>query len=440
MCRRLGACDDRPVATSAPSARPAAPAPEGRPQLTRAVDGRLLAGVCQGLAEHLRVDVLFVRGAFVVLAVTGGTGRAMYAAFWLLAPQADRRPGEREQPSAARAAGIAATVVVAGGAVTASLVLGTGSPGLLLPVAVVAVGVVVLWRELDEAQRTRWRTSTRTDRFVGILRTAVGAVLVVLGSSVVVTQGGGLQRTAQVGLAALVVVAGLALVTGPWWLRTLRELSAERAARIREQERAEVAAHVHDSVLQTLALIQRHHDDPRQVARLARAQERELRGWLYRAPAPDPSSLRVGLERAAAEVEDSHGVTVEVVIVGDCPMDEPMRALLLAAREALVNSAKYAPGAPVAMYAEIAADEVAVYVRDRGPGFDLATVPEDRLGVRQSILGRMERNGGRASVRGAPGGGTEVALELPRRGARADAGAAAQQQVSDGRGTSEGGA
>jgi signal transduction histidine kinase len=156
------------------------------------------------------------------------------------------------------------------------------------------------------------------------------------------------------------------------------------------------------------------------VARLARAQERELRSWLYRAPAPRRGTLRVGLEQVAAEVEDAHGVPVEVVVVGDCPLDEPLSALLQAAREALVNAAKYAPGAPVSLYAEVDSSAVDVYVRDRGPGFEVADIPEDRLGVRQSIIGRMARNGGRATVRPAPGGGTEVALELPRTPAAPD--------------------
>jgi signal transduction histidine kinase len=215
------------------------------------------------------------------------------------------------------------------------------------------------------------------------------------------------------------VVAGLALVSSPWWLQMARELSAERNARIREQERAEVAAHVHDSVLHTLTLIQRHVDDPREVTRLARSQERELRGWLYRGRADPDQDLAAALERAAAEVEDAHGIAIEVVVVGDCPMDEHLAALRDAAREALVNAAKYAGGAPVSLYAEVEPDQVTAFVRDRGPGFDPDDVPEDRLGLRQSVRGRMSRNGGTAVVRSAPGDGTEVQLEMPRDTSRA---------------------
>jgi signal transduction histidine kinase len=193
-----------------------------------------------------------------------------------------------------------------------------------------------------------------------------------------------------------------------------RDLAAERNARIREQERAEVAAHVHDSVLHTLTLIQRHVDDPREVARLARAQERELRAWLYR-PATEPgSTVETGLEQVAAEVEDAHGVAIEVVVVADAPLDERLGALLQASREALVNAAKYAGQSPISVYAEVEPTQVTVFVRDRGPGFDPAGVPADRLGLRQSVVGRMQRHGGAAEVRSRAGTGTEVQLSMPR--------------------------
>jgi signal transduction histidine kinase len=197
-----------------------------------------------------------------------------------------------------------------------------------------------------------------------------------------------------------------------------QDLSAERRERIRAQERAEVAAHVHDSVLHTLTLIQRHADDPREVAKLARAQERELRAWLYR-PEGDgrddvPSTLAEAVRLAAAEVEDAHGVPVEVVCVGDCPLDERLGAQIQAAREAMVNAAKYGGDEPVQVYAEVEEQRVFVSVRDRGPGFDLDSVPDDRMGVRESIIGRMKRNGGEARLRPAPGGGTEVELEMER--------------------------
>jgi signal transduction histidine kinase len=221
---------------------------------------------------------------------------------------------------------------------------------------------------------------------------------------------------ARDGLAStLVVVIGLAVLTAPFWLRMTADLRAERRERIRSQERAEVAAHVHDSVLQTLALIQKAAEDPREVTRLARGQERELRGWLYRpAGVGTDVQLAAALEQAAAEVEEAHRTPVEVVVVGDCPADPGVGALVAAAREAMVNAAKHSGAALVQVYAEVEPGRVAVFVRDRGAGFNPSLVPADRYGLAQSVIGRMERNGGSAEVRSAPGEGTEVRLEVPR--------------------------
>jgi signal transduction histidine kinase len=215
-------------------------------------------------------------------------------------------------------------------------------------------------------------------------------------------------------LAVVVVVVALTLILAPWWLRLVRGLTAERTERIRSQERAEVAAHLHDSVLQTLALMQKRSDDPREVASLARRQERELRAWLNGRRAAGDASVAGALEAVAAEVEEAHGVPVEVVAVGDAPLDERAQALVAAAREALVNAAKFAPDGPVALYAEVDPERIEVFVRDRGPGFEPSAVPDDRRGVRESIVGRMERHGGRATVHTAPGQGTEVELVLER--------------------------
>jgi signal transduction histidine kinase len=221
--------------------------------------------------------------------------------------------------------------------------------------------------------------------------------------------------------AALAVLVGVALLAGPYLVRMTQDLSAERLMRIRAQERAEVAAHVHDSVLHTLTLIQRNADSPGEVRRLARAQERELRAWLYRPESwgkeeeTEPETLAEAVRRTAAEVEDKHGVPLEVVVVGDCPLDEKLTAQIQAAREAMVNAAKYGgDGGPVQVYAEVEGRTVFLSVRDRGPGFDLDAIPADRMGVRESIIGRMERNGGTARVRAAPDGGTEVELEMER--------------------------
>lgn len=400
------------------SAAPAV-ATEGARRLYRRRSGRLLAGVARGLADHVGVDVLFVRLVFVGMAAMGGAGVLAYALFWIFAPldpRADLAPADR---------GRDLTALLALGALTIGGLLLLSNVGLgvrlsiALPLVAVGAGVALLWRQADDDSRTRWRQATGTDRWWGTVRLAGGIALVVLGLVAVLVGPADLGDTAGGLVAAGVVATGVALVSSPWWIRMARDLAAERSARIREQERAEVAAHVHDSVLHTLALIQRHVDDPQAVTRLARSQERELRGWLYR-PRPD-ASVSAALERVAADVEDAHGATVEVVVVGDgnCPLDEGLAAVRDATREALVNAAKYAAPSPVTVYAEVEPDKVTVFVRDRGPGFDPDTVPADRLGLRESVVGRMTRHGGQAVVRSVVGEGTEVQLEMPRNGRNA---------------------
>ncbi|MGA8665880.1 MAG: ATP-binding protein, partial [Candidatus Dormiibacterota bacterium] len=214
------------------------------------------------------------------------------------------------------------------------------------------------------------------------------------------------------------VIAEMVVVLGPWWPRVGRDLVAERQARIRAEERADVASRVHDSVLQTLALIQRRAAEPQQVIRLARAQERELRSWLFDGRAPGSlaadTTFAGGLRLIQGEVEAQHGVTVEVVTVGDCVLTEGVEALLAAAREATVNAAKWSGVQVVSLYAEVEPAQVSLFVRDRGRGFDPATVPADRKGLSESVHARMARHGGAASLRSVPGEGTEVRLTLPR--------------------------
>jgi signal transduction histidine kinase len=396
------------VSTSPPTTQPAPP------RLYRSSDGRVLAGVARGLADHLGVDVLVVRIAFVLLAAAGGAGIATYGLFWVFTPQNPYEVGAPRDRERDLIMLLALGSLTVGGLLLLSA-LGLGlSPGFAVPLVAVGVGVSILWRQADDDSRARWRAATGTHRLSGAARAGGGVALVLLGAGAILVGPANLDGTAGGLVAALVVATGLALVSSPWWVRMARDLAAERSARIREQERAEVAAHVHDSVLHTLTLIQRHVEDPREVARLARAQERELRGWLYRPATGATQDLAAALEAVAAEVEDAHGVAIEVVVVGDCPLDDRLGALRDAAREALVNAAKYAEGAPVSLYAEVEPDQVTAFVRDRGPGFDPDTVPEDRLGLRQSVRGRMDRNGGRAVVRSSPGDGTEVQLEMPR--------------------------
>lgn len=396
-----------------------------RPPLRRATDGRLVAGVARGTAEHLGVDVWWVRAAFLLLTVTGGAGVLAYGALWVLVPLDDGvQATDAARPAAPRpsaqgreraltlllgAAGVCLGVVLLAAAVGFDV-------GVVWPLVVVGLGAGLVWLQADEDQRDRLRAGVgrvAPEGRTGVVQGAVGVVLVLLGLVAFVVGGSGLADAGQVLAAVVVVVLGVALVGGPFALRLLRDRDAERRARIRGEERAEIAAHVHDSVLQTLALIQRSAQDPAAVGRLARAQERDLRRWLY-APVPSPAvSLRGALEAAVAEVEDAHEVAVELVCVGDAPMDERTAALVSATREALVNAGRHA-GGPVSVYAEVEPGELAVFVRDRGAGFDPATVPDDRMGIRESIVGRMERSGGRATVHSQPGEGTRVELRMER--------------------------
>jgi signal transduction histidine kinase len=244
-------------------------------------------------------------------------------------------------------------------------------------------------------------------------RGLAGAGLVVIAALVLLKAAGQLGSAKHALIGAAVVLAAVALVVGPWFVRLVGSLSSERAQRIRQQERAELGAHLHDSVLQTLALIQKRSEDPRQVATLARRQERELREWLRGEPVAAPAStLTAALRQAAAEVEELHGVPVEVVTVGDRPLDDQTGAAVRAAREALANAARFAGAERIDVFAEADAGHAQVFVRDRGRGFDPQAIPGDRQGVRESIVGRMRRHGGDAIVRSAPGEGTEVELTL----------------------------
>jgi signal transduction histidine kinase len=256
------------------------------------------------------------------------------------------------------------------------------------------------------------RETSRVSKVGFAVGALIGAALIVLWLT------GAIELAGRVALAALVVSIALILISAPFWQAMIRRLGAERVARARSDERAEVAAHLHDSVLQTLALIQRRSDEPEQVGRLARRQERELREWLAddRPSRPD-ERLADALRAAAAEIEDAHGAPIEAIVVGDAELDERFRGLVAASREALTNAVKFASeGGPVRLYAEIEDGQARVFIDDRGPGFDPKKIPADRRGVRESIIGRMERFGGTAEIRSEPGDGTEVELTLKGKG------------------------
>ncbi|MFE9107242.1 ATP-binding protein [Actinomadura geliboluensis] len=387
--------------------------------MERAAEGRLLAGVCRGLAGHLGVDVVLVRAAFVLLTVASGLGVAAYAAFWILVPVAEKAPRDGATAAVTGAApggrrrGRDWGQLLAYTAVTLGLAaLPWGAAGVvqwaLWPFVVGGVGAAILWQQADRDQRQRWTLPLR-QRW---LRSLLGLLLVVGGIGGVVVQNVEAAQARSVIVAMLIILTGVAVIVTPWVVRLWQDLDAERHERIRSQERAELAAHIHDSVLHTLTLIQRNAHDTREVQRLARSQERTLRTWLYQPRADPDLTFAAAIREAAGEVEDDHGVPIEIVCVGDTALDERLGAALQAAREAMVNAAKYAEAPSVSVYAEVSGEEIAIFVRDRGKGFDLDAVPADRMGVRGSIIGRMERNGGKATVRTAPGEGTEVRLEI----------------------------
>lgn len=302
--------------------------------------------------------------------------------------------------------------------------------GAVVATFLAGTGLALLWRRSTPssvAAPTNSETLTApevapradTDRLRDLYRGGFGIALIAGAALIVLSRTGALDSAGDAILTILVAILALALVLAPFWWRLGRNLAAERSERIRSQERAEMAAHIHDSVLQTLTLVQRRADDPRAVAQLARAQERELRGWLFaddRAPAS--SSLVAALEQVAAEVEEAHRVPIEVVAVGDGPVGEAGTALVAAAREAMVNASKFAPDAgEVAVYAELDPAHAEVFVRDRGGGFDPESLPADRQGIRESIMGRMERSGGTARIRSSDAG-TEVELQIELGGSR----------------------
>ena len=358
--------------------------------LRRDRDQGWLGGVAAGIARRHGVDVSLVRLAFVVAAAAGGVGIAAYALGWLLIPAGDSGPGRARM----RTGRAAVEVALGTGLLLVAVLLTFRELGLWLsdaavwPLVLIAAGGVLIWRQSTEepaapptlrqpdraAREEGPATATAISReesrraAAAISRTGVGIALVVAAGLVFLQATGALGAARDVLLGIIAVVVVLGVIFAPWVVRLVRSLTQERAERIRSQERAEVAAHLHDSVLQTLAMVQRS-DDPSEVAALARRQERELRAWLAGRPAPGQAGrLASALEAAAAEVEEQHGVPVEVVVVGDRELDQAHEAVVAAAREAMTNAAKFGAGSPVDVYAESDGPRTQVFVRDRGPG------------------------------------------------------------------------
>jgi signal transduction histidine kinase len=415
--------------------------PEGW-TFARSRSNRLFAGVAGGLGERLGVHPALVRIAFVLLSFAGGVGIGCYlVALGISYKEAPgRAPAVRRAPT--RRATVALVLVVAGGLLLARDVGLWFGDRTMWAVTLAALGTAVIWARGEDESRAAPASGTALARPGGRLplpagaspleavlgggrtalpRLALGGLLVAAGMGyvlgTVVVNGRVANAIGGVLLSIAVTAAGLTLIFGPWVLRLARQVGEERRARIRSEERAEVAAHLHDSVLHTLALIQRA-DAPLEVVTLARRQERELRAWLYgqQAPVSEGRQERLGaaVEALASKVEELYAIKVDAVVVGDEPLDERSRAVLLACQEAAVNAAKHSGAPLVSVYVEAEPEAITAYVRDQGKGFDPAQVPPDRHGIADSIRGRIRRQGGTVTIASEPGAGTEVTIIVPR--------------------------
>ncbi len=410
------------------------PLPPARPvrPLRRSDQNYVLGGVCGGLGTRLAVSARMIRVAMVVALLLGGIGCILYMALWITVPSA----GEDESiGSRVLADRRELQIVLAFSTVFVAVLIAMRAFGLhdmsvpALSLLVGAIGALVVWRGASPAETIRLRDAINAAPVIGTgpqkgwklfaLRVVIGAVLIIYGVSELSRMGNLTGAAFGVLVGAVAFAGGFLVLFAPWWARTLRDLSTERRERVRAQERADMASHVHDSVLQTLSLIQKAAGDPHEVTRLARLQERELRFWLFN-PASlgrqsdRPETLSEAAMEIEREIEDSYGVALELIVVGDCPMDDDVAALVAAGREASVNAAKWSGASQIVAFVEVEPDAVSMFVRDLGRGFDPEQVPEDRHGITRSIVERMERRGGRVVIKSAPGTGTEVELTLPR--------------------------
>ena len=427
--------------------RAARPRERGNGQpLRRDPQDRLLGGVAAGIAAWRGFSPTTVRIVLTVVGLfSGGWVIPLYCAAWLLIPARDAETsiGARARHDSG---GIALAVGLGSLLCVILLLAGVLNNGVVAtygwPQVVSLVFLTLIWRNAPDSEQAAMRhlvepleslsTGGRRISRLSVIRLVGAAVLLAGGLGWLVAAHEKLSYLAAPLGGVVLVAGGLVLLLGPWWLRIARDLMLERQARARAEERADMAASLHDSVLQTLALIQRRAEDPHQVVQLARAQERELRSWLFEGRAPgesDATSFADGIRQIQRDVEARHGVPVEIVTVGDCPLDDDIGALLAAAREATVNAAKWSGAGVIALYAEVEPDTVEVAVRDRGKGFDPDAVPRDRKGLAESIHGRMSRHGGAATVSSAPGEGTKVTLRLPRTDAPAPSGADEMPEV-----------
>ena len=406
-----------------------------RMPLTRPRRGRWLTGVCKGIALHLGISVMWVRLAFIALTCLYGAGIIAYVFLWIFMPAGDPQavasaehiPVEQaplargNQPAQAGVEDTAvsaeslseaiqrapkpALVALAGFVLLTIglLLVGTGADSqLIIPLLLGLAGIALAWMNLSP-------NGTQLLSMLG------GIALIFMGWAIYVsnvTYVGWGTSPRRIMLSGFIMIACIVLAVMPWANAMLQRLSREQALKEREEERADMTAHLHDGVLQTLALIQLHSEDPATVFTLARGQVRELREWLYQERSTSDRSVSAGLKQIAAEVEDEHGKPIEVVTVGDAHPSAQTDALLDATRQALVNAVTHG-SEPVSLYCEATDTTVEVFVRDHGEGFDIDTIPPDRLGIRESIIGRIKRRGGTVEIVSKAGWGTEVRMHMP---------------------------
>jgi signal transduction histidine kinase len=389
-----------------------------------------VAGVASGLAQCTGIDVTLIRVALVITAIVSGWGLVAYVVAWLVLPL-DGQPGTIGSRAMADRKGLIVVVALLPALIAVLVATSELNAGFLTSIAWAGyfglAGLLLIYRNAGTDERSWLRQALQPALEMGsrsrrslVARSVIGLAL--LGGGLALFTLGHPTRSAVDPLEGLgLIVAAVVVVFGPWWLRLTRDLMSERQARIRAEERADVAARVHDSVLQTLALIQRSAAEPEKVVQLARTQERDLRSWLFSARPrsdADGTTLVAAVEQIASDVETAHGVPVDVVNVGDCPLDDDLSAMLAAGREAMVNAAKWSGAASVSVFTEVERKRVSVFVRDRGRGFDPDSTPGDRQGIATSIRGRMQRIGGSVTIRSTVGEGSEVELSVARRGDR----------------------
>ena len=379
-------------------------------RFARSDEDALFTGVAGGLAERLGVDAVVVRIAFVLLSFAGAVGVVAYLVAWTISLD----PGDRRAPPPRPAS---PTQSLALGAIVLGVVLLLRQAGLWLgdpvgiPLVIAAVGAGLIY--VGSGKRQKRASRAAVPRRPPLVNVVLGGLLVVGGVAWFLTTNRSFEGLVGVLVSVIITAAGLGVVFGPWAYRLVKQLAEENHERIRSEERAELAAHLHDSVLQTLALIQRNASSPRKMASLARRQERELRAWLYGQPSGEPGLLGAAVQEIADAIEESHEVSVDVVVVGDCELDEPAMAVAHACREAATNAARHSGADEISVYVECEPERLTAFVRDRGKGFDPASLDADGRGIPDSIHGRIERHGGRVAITAAPGEGCEVQITMP---------------------------